>query len=347
MPPCAADALLLGIETTCDETAAAVFTAEPKILSSVVASQSDLHARYGGVVPEIASRAHLRQLLPVIDSALSQAGIRVTDLRGIAVAHTPGLVGAILVGLSAAKGLALALDIPLLGVNHLEAHLFACQMGAALPAYPCVGLVVSGGHTHLYFCRDADDLELLGATIDDAAGEAFDKVAAILRLEYPGGPAIERAAQSGDPRRFDFPRTFLKEDRLDFSFSGLKTAVRYALFGQNAQPPFPPLSVRDTADAAASFQQAVIDVLVEKCRQALDQTGTNTLCVGGGVAANRPLRAALGRMAEARGARLLLADRAWCTDNAAMLAIAAHRFRAGRFDPLDLDAIAGLVRTRN
>jgi N6-L-threonylcarbamoyladenine synthase len=321
-----------------------VFTTEPRVLSSVVASQARIHATYGGVVPEIASRAHLQQILPVVRQALAEANVDLGELAGIAVAYTPGLVGSILIGLTAAKALALALDVPLLGVNHLVAHLYACQMNATGNVFPCVGMVVSGGHSNLFYCREADDLELIGATIDDAAGEAFDKVASLLRLGYPGGPAIEKAAKAGDPKAFDFPRTFLREERLDFSFSGLKTAVRYALFGQDAQALDKELTAKQVADAAASFQQAVVDVLVGKCRQAVRRYGVSRLCVGGGVAANSALRTALAEMAEVERLELVIPPLAWCTDNAAMAAVAVERYRRGEFDPLDLDAVPGLVR---
>jgi N6-L-threonylcarbamoyladenine synthase len=336
--------LLLGLETTCDETAAAVFDDSSRVLSSVVASQADLHARFGGVVPEIAARAHMRQLLPVIDEALQHARIRLSDLDAVAVAYTPGLVGAILVGLSAAKALALALDVPLLGVNHLEGHVYACQMASSKSVFPCIGLVVSGGHTNLFHCRSACDFELVGATTDDAAGEAFDKVASLLGLGYPGGPAVEKAARAGNPAAYRFPRTFLDADNLDFSFSGLKTAVLYTAFGQNAVDKGRRLSEREIADVAASFQQAVVDVLVEKCRKATRKFGLTTLCVGGGVAANRRLRAALSDMARRESLDLVLSPPEWCTDNAAMAAVAVEKFRLRRFDPLDLDAVAGLVR---
>src|SRR5436309_3686113 len=221
----------LGVETSCDETAAAVFTEEPAVLSSVIASQTDLHARFGGVVPEVAARAHLQRLLPVIDEALRQAGIALPQIGCVAVLNTPGLVGALLVGVSAAKMLALTLEVPLVNANHIEAHIFAARLAAGRDIFPCVGLVVSGGHTSLFHCKTPLDFDLLGGTIDDAAGEAFDKVAAILGLGFPGGPAVEREAASGDPKAYILPRSFLKEDRLEFSFSGLKTAVLYALHG--------------------------------------------------------------------------------------------------------------------
>src|SRR5437660_4304626 len=212
----------LAIETSCDETAVAVFTDEPRVLANVVASQTDLHARFGGVVPEVAARAHLQRLLPVLDEALKQAGIRLDQVGCVAVHNTPGLVGALLVGVSCAKMLALTLNVPLIGVNHIEAHIYACRLAAGRDIFPCVGLVVSGGHTNLFHCKSALEFELLGATIDDAAGEAFDKVAAILDLGFPGGPAVEREAQGGDPKAYSLPRSVLHQDRVSFSFSGLK-----------------------------------------------------------------------------------------------------------------------------
>src|SRR5437660_10667332 len=223
----------LAIETSCDETAAAILTEEPKILANVIASQTDLHARFGGVVPEVAARAHLQRLLPVIDEALSRAGVRLNQIGCMAVLNTPGLVGALLVGVSAAKMLALALEVPLVSANHIEAHVYACRLAAGRDIFPCVGLVVSGGHTSLFHCRGALSFELLGATIDDAAGEAFDKVASILGLGFPGGPAVEREAALGNPRAVRFPRPFLHDERLDFSFSGLKTAVLYDVRGKD------------------------------------------------------------------------------------------------------------------
>src|SRR5438105_5511255 len=214
------DMHFLAIETSCDETAAAVFTDERVILSNVVASQTDLDARFGGVVPEVAARAHLQRLLPILDEALREAGVKLADIGGVAVMNTPGLVGALLVGVSAAKALALALDVPLISANHIEAHIYAALLAVDRDIFPCVGLVVSGGHTSLFHCRSPLRFELLGATIDDAAGEAFDKVAALLGLGFPGGPAVEREAAAGDPRAFAFPRSLLGADRLDFSFSG-------------------------------------------------------------------------------------------------------------------------------
>jgi N6-L-threonylcarbamoyladenine synthase len=329
----------LGIETSCDETAAAVFTEEPKILSNVVASQTDLHARFGGVVPEVAARAHLQRLLPVIDEALMQAGVQLNQIGCIAVHNTPGLVGALLVGVSAAKMLALALQVPLVSANHIESHIYACRLAAGREIFPCVGLVVSGGHTSLFHCKSALDFDLLGATLDDAAGEAFDKVASILGLGFPGGPALEREATGGNPEAHRFPRSFLKEARLDFSFSGLKTAVLYTVCGQDLSRPATALTKEQRADVSASFQQAVVDVLVEKSRRAMRQTGLQRLAVGGGVAANRGLRAALEHMASKEKAELFIPPMKLCTDNAAMAAIAIEKWRRQDWAPPDLDAI--------
>ncbi len=316
--------VLLAIESSCDETAAAVIDENLVVRASVVASQTDIHQRFGGVVPEIASRAHVQRILPVIDDALAKAGVKLDDLAAIAVVTHPGLVGSLLVGLTAAKTLALVLERPLIAVNHIEAHLYACRMHAGRDIFPAVGLVVSGGHTNLYDCPGPTGFELLGSTIDDAAGEAFDKVAAILGLAYPGGPSIQKAALNGSPTAFRFPRTFLKDaDRLEFSFSGLKTAVLYEVAGT---PPakYDPKSLppQYVADVAASFQEAVVEVLIAKCRQALARCRRQTLCVGGGVAANTRFRERLEDAARDDGFTVVIAPLSLCTDNAAMSAIA-------------------------
>lgn len=337
--------LLLAIESSCDETAAAVINRQRQVLSNVVATQHELHQRFGGVVPEIASRAHVERILPVIDEALRQANVKLGDIGAIAVATNPGLVGSLLVGLTAAKTLAMALDVPLLAVNHIEAHLYACQIAAGRNVFPAVGMVVSGGHTNLYDCRSPVEFEMLGSTTDDAAGEAFDKVAQVLGLEYPGGPRIEQVAQNGDPTAIAFPRTFLNDERLDFSFSGLKTAVLYAARGTpgaRVQPP--PLTPQRVADLAASFQAAVIDVLVGKCKQALKRTGRKTLLVGGGVAANSQFRQRLQDLTERLRIELVIAPREYCTDNAAMGAIGWELWDRQIFAPLDVDVTPGLVR---
>jgi N6-L-threonylcarbamoyladenine synthase len=330
--------LFLALETSCDETAAAVFDDQPRVLSNVVASQDELHARFQGVVPEIAARAHLRNLLPVIDQALRQAKVALQDIGGIAVHNTPGLVGALLVGVSAAKMLSVALQVPLIAVNHIASHIYACRLAAGREIFPCVGLVVSGGHTALFHCEDALTMRLLGGTRDDAAGEAFDKVASILGLGFPGGPAVEREAANGNPKAFDFPRSFLNDARLEFSFSGLKTAVLYTVHGQDASKAEPPQPGKRRSDLAASFQQAVVDVVVAKCKQALNQSGLKRLAVGGGVIANKVLRSALETMAAKAGMELFIPPLSLCTDNAAMAALAVEKWRRGQFAPLDLDA---------
>ncbi len=337
--------LLLAIESTCDETAAAVIREDLAVLSSVVASQAALHERFGGVVPELAARAHLERILPVIDEALQNAHVSPSELSAVAVAAHPGLIGSLLVGVTAAKTLAFALDLPLIAVDHVAGHLYACLMHAGRNPFPAVGLVVSGGHTNLYDCRTPLDHRLLGSTIDDAAGEAFDKVAAILGLAYPGGPSIERAGREGNPRTFAFPRAFSNQDKLAFSFSGLKTAVLYEVQGQpgsGRQPP--PLTPARVADIAASFEQAVVDILVEKCRLALRRTGHRMLCLGGGVAANSRFREHLQAECTQQGVELLIAPREYCTDNAAMGAIAWEKFQTADFASLDLDPLPGLVR---
>ena len=337
---------ILTLETTCDETAAAIVTERLEVLASVVASQDDLHRRFGGVVPEIASRAHVERILPVIDETLKRAGLSPGDLDAVAVANTPGLAGSLLVGLVAAKTFCVALGVPLIAVNHLQAHIYACRLASGEDVFPCVGLIVSGGHTNLYRCRGPLDFELLGATIDDAAGEAFDKVAGMLGLPYPGGPAIQRAALQGNPKAYRFPRAFLKDrDRLDFSFSGLKTAVRYTIAGPG-RVDFEALRLgtQQVADLAASFQEAIVDCLVDKAFLAIRRTGLGVLCVGGGVAANTRLRRRLEEKAGQCRVRLHVAPPKLCTDNAVMGAIAVERFKAGRFEDLNLDVRPGVVR---
>lgn len=338
--------LLLAIESSCDETGAAVVGRDLTVLSNVVASQINLHRRFGGVVPEIASRAHLRTILPVIDEALSLADCRLADLAAVAVVTEPGLVGSLLVGLTTAKTLAATLEIPLVAVNHLQAHLYACRMAAGIDLFPAIGLVVSGGHTNLYDCRNAVEYELLGSTLDDAAGEAFDKVAQILGLGYPGGPAIDKAAQTGNPRAFRFPRTFLRDERLEFSFSGLKTAVLYEVTGVpgSHSPPPPPLTDGRIADIATSFQVAVVDVLIAKCKQALHQYDRQRLLVGGGVAANTLFRRRLNELAFEIDVDVIVAPSEYCTDNAAMAAIAWELLDRGQTAALDIDVTPGLVR---
>ena len=304
---------VLGIETSCDETAAAVVDDGHDIRSSVVSSQVDLHARFGGVVPEIASRAHAELVSGVVAEALVEAGAGFDDVDAVAACHGPGLAGALLVGVSAAKALALTLDVPYIGVNHLEAHLHAAWLEDPDVALPLAVLIVSGGHTLVVIVEGDARYRLLGQTVDDAAGEAFDKVARYLGLGYPGGPIIDRLAQEGDSRAIAFPRP-MRHDGFDFSFSGLKTAVI------NSVRRHPETEVRDLA---ASFQEAVVDVLVEKLLAAADSAGARTLVIGGGVAANSRLRTRVQEAAEESGRRALLPRLELCTDNGAMIAATA------------------------
>ncbi|QDU82062.1 tRNA N6-adenosine threonylcarbamoyltransferase [Polystyrenella longa] len=337
--------LMLALESSCDETASAIIERDLTVRSNVVASQAELHEKYGGVVPEIASRAHVTNLLPVVQEAVTQAGITLKDIDLIAVVTRPGLVGSLLVGLTAAKTFAATLNVPLIAVDHVQAHLYACRIAAKRDLFPAIGLVVSGGHTNLYLCKSATEYELIGSTIDDAAGEAFDKVAKILKLPYPGGPHIERVAADGNPSAFKFVRTFIKEDRLDFSFSGLKTAVLYQAEGTPGavkQPP--PLDEQRINDLAASFQEAVVDVLVGKCKQALEQYQLQTLLIGGGVAANGRFRSALEEAAQENNFDLHISPREFCTDNAGMAAIAWEHYERGELADLKIDVTPGLVR---
>ena len=291
---------ILGIETSCDETAAAVVTNGRVIKSSVVASQDKLHAKYGGVVPEIASRAHLENIYPVITEAIEQAKISQKDIDAVAVANQPGLTVALIVGVTAAKTLAFAWDKPLLAIDHLHAHLQSASLSEKTVQLPAVALIVSGGHTCLFDYKSPLQPKLLGTTIDDAAGEAFDKVAAILHLPYPGGPQIEKIAKNGNPKAVDFPRSMLGSNSLDFSFSGVKTAVLYHCKGQDmkGENKVESMTEKQIADVAASFQAAVIDVLVEKTKRAAEKIKAKTLLLGGGVAANSELRAQLSKICE-------------------------------------------------
>jgi N6-L-threonylcarbamoyladenine synthase len=322
---------VLGIETSCDETAAAVVDGGAIIVSSVVSSQVDLHARFGGVVPELAGRAHVELLTPVLAEALAVAGSDSagTGIDAVAVTYGPGLIGSLLVGVAEAKALALAWDVPLVGVNHLEAHLFASLLEQPDLGWPLVVLLVSGGHTLLIEVTEPGRYRMLGGTIDDAAGEAFDKVARFLGLGYPGGPAIDRVADEGNPAGFAFPRS-LPGDGYDFSFSGLKTAVVTTV---RKQPH------ASTADVAASFRAAMVDVLVTRARRAAAEVGATAICLAGGVAANSLLRRRIEEVCAHDGIGAFLPSRSLCTDNAAMVAAAGWwRLRHGGASPLTLGA---------
>jgi N6-L-threonylcarbamoyladenine synthase len=381
---------ILGIESTCDETGASVVEDGRIVRSNIVATQIELHAKYRGVVPEIASRAHIENILPVLRESIATAACGLADIDAIAVAHRPGLIGSLLIGVTAAKSLAWSLGKPLIGVDHVHAHLYSVMLGEeeaqrhkgaearsgnererhsseanlstlspSLPAphsvpsclnasvpfpavpFPAIGLVCSGGHTALYHLRSWLDVQLIGSTIDDAVGEAYDKVAALLGLGYPGGPILDRLAQKGDPKAIQFPRSLMARDSLDFSFSGLKTAVLYNVHGvptKDRKPPSTPPQFSDQrlADIAASFQAACIDVLIRKIKRAIHQTGAKSVIIGGGVSANAGLRTALKNFPLPVHFPVLT----YCTDNAAMSAGLAHLYlSANRTSPLDLDAI--------
>ncbi len=338
--------LILAIESSCDETGIALIEDGRRIRANVVASQVALHAPTGGIVPEVAARAHLRWVLPVLDEAWREAGVAWSDVDAVAVTHGPGLAGSLLVGISVAKTLSWVRGKPLVGVNHLEGHIYAAWLegpDAQEPTFPLVALVVSGGHTFLVEMRDHLTYRLLGQTIDDAAGEAFDKVGRMLGLPYPGGPAIQRAAELATHRDIAFPRAWLG-DSYDFSFSGLKTAARRTVAAARveeglADDPGVPLPDARVADLAWGFQEAVVDVLVTKTIRAARSAGARSIVLGGGVAANGPLRARLAGEAEAIGIPLVVPRPALCTDNGAMIGAAgAKRFAAGERSGLDLEA---------
>ena len=329
---------ILGIESSCDETAAAVVADGRRVLSSVVASQDAVHAPYGGVVPELASRRHVEVIVPVLERTLGDAGVKLADLDGIAVTQGPGLVGSLLVGVSLAKSLAYATGLPLVGVNHLEGHIFAAFLEPQAPEHPFLALVVSGGHTALYHVPAPRQYRLVGRTRDDAAGEAFDKVAKLLGLGYPGGPAIERTAPAGDPRAIAFPLAQMTDQAPDFSFSGIKTSV--SLHVRRS----PPLAPQAVADVAASFQASVVKMLVRKTVSTALRLGIRRIVLTGGVAANAALRTTLAAEAMGHGIALHVPARRLCTDNAAMIAAAgADRLAAGERAALDMNAVPDLA----
>lgn len=336
---------ILTIESTCDETAAAVIADDGTVLGECIATQETLHEKFRGVVPEVAARAHVERILPVIDTAIQNAAVTPDDLIAIAVADRPGLAGSLLVGVVAAKTLASAWGKPLVAINHLHAHLYACQLSVAEPVYPCIGLVVSGGHTSLYHLDGPLDLTYLGGTIDDAAGEAFDKVGAMLNLGFPGGPQVSRLASTGNAAAYDFPRSMMHDKHYNFSFSGLKTAFRYAIVGPGQQD-FSDVDLTDgaKADLCASFQAAVVEVLVHKSVRAVKQHRAKRLIVGGGVAANPALRRSLEAAAARHSFSVVIAPMNLCTDNAVMGAIAWEKIKRGDFAGLDLDITPGLQR---
>ena len=347
---------ILAIESSCDETAAAVVLDGRRVAANVIASQHELHETYGGVVPEIASRAHLERISPVVNRALTDAGIGLDRLDAVAAGIRPGLIGSLLVGVSLAKALAWSRGLPFLGVDHVESHLLAGLLDHPEPPWPAVGLVASGGHTSLYELSDPLESRLLGATIDDAAGEAFDKAGAMLKLPYPGGPRLDRLAeQSGEAPEIELPVSLMKRDSLDFSFSGVKTAMLYAIrgtprreagrtvFDRNAED----LDARQVAVLATSFRHAVVKALIRKTHRALELTGARTLLTGGGVLANRLLRRELEELTRTLGVQLRLPAMDYCMDNAAMLGVTAHeRLIRGERDPLHTTAMPTVKRTR-
>ena len=330
--------LTLGIETSCDETSAAVLRGTRDLRSCVIATQIPIHQKYGGVVPEIASRNHILSILPVVEQALEEANVRLADIDQVAVTYGPGLVGALLVGVSAAKALAFSLGVPLIGVNHLEGHIFANFLATEELTPPFMALVVSGGHTALVDVADYETFRQMGRTRDDAAGEAFDKVARVMGLPYPGGPEIDKLAREGDPAAIDFPRALAQEGNYEFSFSGLKSAVLNYINSEKMKG-----RELNKADIAASFQSAVVEILVHKAFEAIREAERDTLVLAGGVAANAALEKRLRETAEEQGIRYLYPPLRLCTDNAAMIACrGAYQAAAGKYSDLYLNAVPGL-----
>lgn len=329
---------VLGIETSCDETGVAVYDSEAGLLAHALHSQIELHNEYGGVVPELASRDHVRKCVPMVDEILNSAGCTRHDIDGIAYTAGPGLLGALLVGATVGRTLAWAWGIPAVGVHHMEGHLLAPMLEHPAPAFPFVALLVSGGHTQLVEVRGIGQYHLLGESLDDAAGEAFDKTAKLLDLDYPGGPQISRLAEQGQPERFVFPRPMTDRPGLDFSFSGLKTFALTTIRQQAAADGLP--DAQTSADIAWAFQEAVVDTLAIKCRRAIEQTGLQQLVIAGGVSANRRLREKL-QQALAGKASVFYARPEFCTDNGAMIAFAGcQRLLAGQHEPLAIHALA-------
>lgn len=329
---------VLGIETSCDETGVAIYSSEKGLLADQLYSQIDLHAEYGGVVPELASRDHIRKLSPLIEKCLSQAGLQKSSLDGIAYTTGPGLAGALLVGAALARAFAWGLGLPAIGVHHMEGHLLAPMMETPAPKFPFIALLVSGGHTQLIKVTGIGEYELLGESLDDAAGEAFDKTAKLLDIGYPGGPAIAKLAEQGNPKRFTFPRPMVGKPGLDFSFSGLKTYTLTTMQQESSNLEGDELAILK-ADIARAFEDAAVDSLAIKCRRAMKQTGVLTLVIAGGVSANRKLRQTLADMTQGLGGQVYYPRPEFCTDNGAMIAFAGyHRLNAGLSETLAFQA---------
>jgi N6-L-threonylcarbamoyladenine synthase len=342
--------LILGIDTSCDDTSASVVENGIKIISNIISNQTEIHKKYGGIVPELASRRHIEMIWPVVNEALKAASIKLEDLSGVAVCHGPGLIGSLLVGCSFAKAICYSKQIPLLAVNHLEGHIFSSFLEEPKPSFPFIALIVSGGHTCLYRVNGFDRYRELGRTRDDAAGEAYDKVSKLLGLGYPGGPIIERLAKDGNPKAIDFPRAYLPES-LDFSFSGVKTAVlnflKSEVRSQKSNPPLPPLENGGKGglinDIAASFQASIVDVLVRKTEWAIKKERIKRVTLSGGVAANSELRKRIKEMGDQRKVEIFTPSVPLCTDNAAMIAAAGYyHHKAGNIAGLDLNPEAYL-----